>query len=373
MNNYRHILMIFALTTFGCASLPTGPHGPPVANTVRNELGRMAVRAASKPPVSLTAELDNKGKAAGKTAAAAGIGWLGGTFEAAGQTGEPFSAALILAMGLVTAPLVATGGAIYGATIADTDEAIAAGNQVLGDALDFAPARFTHSLQTAMNDNLPIPYAFVPADMANEDLAELGFDSVMDLRMGIVQSQPSDNQFEVNFSSQNRVVVTALTDGRVLVSRHYDWQTANRSVSSWARNNGEVLLADMDQRFNRMSMKIADEFFVAPAIRVQGLKPMSRGWGRRGKIDDLTPQFAWSALDGATGTPGADVSYELMIFTKQNAPDAGLRLQTMNYISPEPLQACASYRWKVRAHYQSFYVPAASAWSPTYRFKTPCE
>ena len=374
MNKYRHILLILALTAFGCAGLPTGPAGPaPVSNAVRKEIGRMAVRAPSKPPVTLTADLDNKGKAAGKTAAAAGLGWLDGSFNAAGESGEPFGAALIIALGLVTAPIVATGGAIYGATVADTDEAIADGNKVLEDALDFAPARFNHSLQTVMNDKLPVLYAFVPAGMENGDLDKLGFDSVMDLQMERLQSHPSSNQFEVNFSSHNRVVVTALADGRVLEARYYSRETADRSISSWARNNGEVLLADLDQRFAEMSEEIVEEFFVAPAIRVQGLEPVSSGWGRQGKIGGLMPLFIWSALDGASGTPGTDVSYEILIFTKKNVPDAGARSQAMSYVSPEPLKACESYKWKIRAHYQSFNVPAASAWSPTYRFKTPCE
>ncbi len=52
MNNYRTILLTFALvlTTTGCTSLQTEPNGPaPVSNAVGKEVGRMAVRAPSKP------------------------------------------------------------------------------------------------------------------------------------------------------------------------------------------------------------------------------------------------------------------------------------------------------------------------------------
>ncbi len=374
MNNYRTILLIIIVALTGCAGLQTGPTGPAaVANSVRNEMGRMAVRAPSQPSVTLTADLVNKGEAAGKTAAAAGLGWLGGSLDAAAQTEEPFSAAIILAFGLVTAPFVATGGAVYGATVADTDEAIAEGNRVLEDSLAFAPARFQHNLQTLMADKAPLAHLFVPADTENAVLRARGFDSVMDLQMRSLRSQPSENQFEVNFSSDNRVVVTALIDERVLETRHYARQTADASVSSWARNNGEVLLTDLDKRFAEISEEIVSEFFIAPAIRVRGLEPVSSGWGRAGRISGLKPLFVWSALDGASDTPGADVDYEILLFTKKTNPAAGVRSRQMRYVFAENLLACQSYRWKIRAHYDSFGAPAVSEWTPTYRFKTPCE
>lgn len=374
MNNYRTILLIIIVVLTGCAGLPAAPSGPaPVSNAVRNELGRMAVRAPDKPLVILTADLINKGEAAGKTAAAAGLGWLGGSLDAAAQTEEPFSAALIFALGLVTAPIVATGGALYGATVADTDEAIAAGNRVLEDSLAFAPARFQHNLQILMADKAPVAHAFVAAGTDNADLRARGFDSVMDLQMQSLRSYPSENQYEVNFSSHNRVVVTALGDGRVLETRHYNRRTADASVSSWARNNGEVLLTDLDKRFAEISEEIVSEFFVAPAIRVQGLEPVSRGWGRAGRISGLKPLFVWTALDGATDMPGADVEYEISLFTKKSSPAAGVRSRVMRYVPTENLLACQSYRWRIRAHYESFGAPAVSEWTPTYRFKTPCE
>ena len=246
VNNYRSILLIFALglTTTGCVSLQTDPNGPaPVSNAVRKEIGRMAVRAPSKPSVSLTADLDNKGKAAGKTAAAAGVGWLDASFSLAAESDHPLAAVLIAAFGLATAPIVATGGAVYGATVADTDKAIAEGNKVLKDALDFAAARFEHNLQTKMAEKVEMAYVFVPASAVNADLSRLGFDSVMDLQMDTLQSNPSSSKFAIIFSSRNRVLLTALANGRVLAARQYSRQTPKRSVSSLARNNGEVLLA----------------------------------------------------------------------------------------------------------------------------------
>ena len=375
MNNYRSILLIFALvlTTTGCASLRTDPNGPaPVSNAVRKEIGRLAVRAPNKPSVSLTADLDNKGEAAGKTAAAAGLGWLSANFSLAAETDNALGVVFVM-LGLAGAPIVAAGGAVYGATVADTDKAVAAGNQVLKDALDFAPARFEHNLQTQMAEKVEMAYVFVPASAVNADLSRLGFDSVMDLQMDRLQSNPSSSQFEVIFSSHNRVLLTALATGRVLEARAYSGQTAQRSVSSWARDNGEVLLAALDQRFAEISGEIVDEFFVAPAIRVKGLEPISKGWGRRGKISGLMPLFVWTALDGATGIPGADVEYEILIFTKKNMPNAGVRSRVMRYVPGEALMACQSYGWKIRAHYESFSRPTVSEWTPTYRFRTPCE
>jgi len=264
-------------------------------------------------------------------------------------------------------------GAVYGATVADTDEAIAEGNRVLEGSLAFAPARFQQNLQSLMADKAPLDYKFVPAGTDNSNLRARGFDSVMDLQMRSLQSHPSENQYEVNFSSHNRVVVTALVDERVLETRHYDRKTADGSVSSWARDNGEVLLADLDTGFAEISEEIVSEFFIAPAIRVRGLEPMSRGWGRAGTISGLRPMFVWSALDGASDAPGSDVEYEISLFTKKNSPAAGVRSRVMRYVPAENLLACQNYRWKIRAHYDSFGSPAVSEWSSVYRFKTPCE
>lgn len=353
-----------------CASVPDTPRPAPLSSDARGDIGRMAIRGPTKPPLALTSTLDTKGKAAGKTAAAAGLGWLGGTFEAAGQSGDGFGGAAILAFGLVTAPIVALGGAIHGASAADTEEAISAGNAVLHASLDFAPVRFRQVFETALDEDFPVTYTFVDTDKSNAELADLGFDSVLDLRMHVLESRPSDNGYEVRFESQNSVTLTTTVGHRLLESRHYDFQTQDRRVSSWATNGGEVLLAALDQRFGDISHEIVDQFFLAPAIRVQGHEPVSHGF-RQTRVDSTTPVFAWLALDGDNATSGEGVTFELTVQTKEDEPHS-VRVATTRHTLEEPLRPCTSYRWKVRAHYSSFGSPTVSDWSPTYRFKTPC-
>jgi len=331
----------------------------------------MAIRGPTKPPLALTSTLDTKGKAAGKTAAAAGLGWLGGTFEAAGQSGDGMGGALILALGLVTAPIVALGGAIHGASTADTEEDIRAGNAVLQAALDFAPVRFGQVFETALDGDFPVAYTFVDTDTTDAELADLGFDSILDLRMDVLESRPSDNGYEVRFQSQNSVTLTTTVGHRLLESRHYDFETKDRSVSSWAANGGEVLLAALDHRFGDISNQIVDQFFLAPAIRVQGHEPVSRGF-RQARVDSTMPVFAWLALDGDNATSGEGVTFELIVQTKAGEPYS-VRVATTRHTLEKPLSPCTSYRWKVRAHYSSFGLPTVSDWSPTYRFRTPCE
>ena len=114
------VLVILTVAS-GCATVQP-PSGPPALSTdVRDQIGHLAIRGPRAPKVSLTTDLDGKGAAAGKTAVAAGTGWLGGTMEAASQSADE-GAALVMVMGLMATPFVAAGGAMYGAAAADSEE-----------------------------------------------------------------------------------------------------------------------------------------------------------------------------------------------------------------------------------------------------------
>ena len=58
------------------------------ANSARDQIGHLAIREPTRPSIALASELDSKGRAAGKTAVAAGVGWLSGSFDAAGQSND---------------------------------------------------------------------------------------------------------------------------------------------------------------------------------------------------------------------------------------------------------------------------------------------
>ncbi len=368
------LILAILLTVGGCTAPGLEPMGPSgLSTSTRQEIGRMAIRGPTQPHISLTTALDGKGAAAGKTARDAGLGWLGGTLQAAGETGDPFGAALIASFGIITAPAVAMGGALYGVAAADTGEAVATGNSVLERALEFAPARFRQAMESAFAGVLPVDYEFVAPGTASEQLRAQGFDSVLDLQMESITSYPSSNRIEVAFEAKHTLTLRALNDDRLLVTRQYYDQTRSRNVSAWAQNQGSPLMTELADEFASTSQQIADEFFLAPAIRVAGLEPVSRQRFGTGVISGTVPMFVWSSLDGQTDASSGGVEYEVMIFPKGPEPEAGERTRSTRYVPAEPLLACKRYQWKVRAHYQNFDQPAVSAWSPTYRFKTPCD
>jgi hypothetical protein len=222
-------------------------------------------------------------------------------------------------------------------------------------------------------DTLPVDYVFVSAGTPGEDLRARGFDSVMDVRMDSITSYPSPNRMEVAFEAAQTVSLTNLHSNRSLTSRLYFAQTRQNNVSTWAAADAEALNTALAASFTEMSTKIADEFFLAPAIRVEGLEPVSRQRFGIGEISGTVPLFVWSALDGGSGPPSGQITYEIMVFPKGSKPETGERTSATRYVPAEPLLECKRYHWKVRAHYQSFGQPETSDWSPTYRFKTRCK
>jgi hypothetical protein len=362
--------------TVGCATTFDDP-GPEALSTVqRTEMGRMAIRGPMTPKVALTGEevLETKGEAAKSKAAGAAVGWLGGSLQAGAESGDPLGFLLMATIGIVGAPVAAVGGAVYGATAADSAEELESGNQVIATALDFAPQHFQSSLDDALEGVTPVNYAFVDASVTDAALRAEGYDSVVNVTMESIASSASESGLEVSFLSANRLELVSLDDGRVLESRYFEATTPARNVSDWAAESAQPLFDGLGVGFDEMAAEFVEVFFLAPSIRVQGLEPISPSPYRVGRIDTLQPLFLWGALDGNRQiASGADVDYEVMIFPKGEEPGSGERTGATRYVRGEPLVACTRYEWKVRAHYEQFGAAAASEWTPTYRFKTPCE
>ncbi len=373
----RRIHLTFALVATillsACASLPDGRLTPPAASTeVRNQLGRLAVRTSSQPRVDLTADLDTKGKAAGKTALAAGSVWLGGTAQAAAETGEPISAALMLGFGLITTPIVAAGGAIYGASAADTKDAIEEGNAVIQRALDFTPERLAHALDAEFQEGVPVSYELV-GNISNSELQRRGFDTVLDVVMRSITSTPNESRMHATFNLFNDASLTRLTDNHRLVTREFYDQIEGKAVSSWAANDCETLLGKLDGEYAELASQLSDDLFFRPSVRVQGIAPVSTGPFRTTKLKSAQPKFRWSAMDGDQTARGGDIYYEISYSTKKNHVGETHHIGVPYFQPPETLQTCKKYYWKVRAHYSVFGETRASEWSPVNRFKTSCE
>ncbi len=363
-----------ALLLSGCSTVPRGEPAPPVVSTeVRAQIGRLAVRAPLPPQVKLTAALDTKGKAAGKTALSAGGAWLGGTAGAAAETGEPITFALVLGLGLLTTPIVAAGGALYGASAADNQADITAGNTTIQRALDFTPQRLLEVIRTEFQQGVPVPYELV-GSLSNAELRQRGFSTVLDVEVLNITSQPDSSGMHAAFLVTNEATLTQLQDHRRLLVRTFPIRIEGRAVSRWAANDGALLLGELDAEYARVAAELRQALFLRPSIRVQGLAPASTGPGpwHLKKVASLQPVFRWSAVDGVETVAADRVTYDIRYGVDRKQMSIEALDATMQFQPAQALQACKKYYWQVRARYAVFGAETSSAWSPLHRFKTPC-
>jgi hypothetical protein len=275
-------------------------------------------------------------------------------------------------MGLVTTPIVAAGGAAYGAAVADNPDTVEEGNVVIAQSLDFAPSQMRHALENELAASAPVTFAFVPAEISDAELLNEGFDSVLDIQMRSITSRPTRDRIHVYFETVNQIQLKNLKTGQLLATRSYRRDLEPRAVSGWAGKDAAPLTTALTESFSDISSQTINELFLAPAIRVQGLEPVSRGLFGVGTIPGTRPLFVWSALDGGSATPNDDVEYEILINARGEDEPLQYRTNKMRYVPPEPLTPCRTYEWQVRAHYLSFGKPMATDWTPEYRFKTEC-
>jgi hypothetical protein len=296
---------------------------------------------------------------------------VGGTVNAAaGSAGE--GGILLLVLGLAATPVVAAGGAAYGAAVADSPDAIIEGNAVISQSLDFAPAQLRQVLEGRLADSSPVPFDFVPAGTGDADLLAAGFDTVLDVEMKRIVSEPTADRIHVYFHTEYQFRLHNLKTGQLIASRSYWRDLEPRSVSGWAGQNAAPLMTALNESFSDISSKTIEELFLAPAIRVQGLEPVSRGGFGTSSIPGSRPMFVWTALDGGGAEPEKSVEYEILISTRRDKETLRHRTHSLRYIPPEPLSRCTTYQWQVRALYSSFGEDTATDWTPEYRFRTEC-
>lgn len=353
----------------GCATVQP-PAAPALNSTARDQIGHLAIREPAKPPVTLTSELLGRGAAARKTAVSAGMGWLGGSLEAAGQSNDE-GAVLVAMFGLLTTPIVAAGGAVYGAAAADSPAAVAAGNEVVEQSLDFSAAQLRQALAGQFAESARVSHEFVAHDASNAELVARGFDSVLDVEMHSITSSPSADALKVAFTTSNSVRLTSLASGQVLLTRQYRRELAPRSISGWASHDAEALTAALAASFDDIAVDLSEELFIAEPVRLKGLEPVSRSRFATGTIPGVRPMFVWSALDGGQTPAAGSLEYELLL--QAGASEQRVRTRATRYVPDGTLEPCRTYRWQVRAHYESFGEAEQSDWSPEYRFRTACD
>jgi hypothetical protein len=105
----------------------------------------------------------------------------------------------------------------------------------------------------------------------------------------------------------------------------------DQSVSGWAGNDGADLTSALDETFVGFAGGLADHLFIAPAIRVKGMEPVSANRYRVGTIPGRRPMFVWAALDGGRAAPRKVVEYEIAIAEGKREPQS-FRTHEMRFV-----------------------------------------
>ena len=379
MTNYLPKLSILGATMIcvGCTTVNVvQPPVTAISTSARQEVNVLAVRGPHPPSIHVSGdEIARRAQVVGAKAKEAGFGSISAGFEAGAEAGEPLTAIFMATLGIAAAPFAATGGAIYGGAISDTDEDIRASVPKLRTALGRATSQMEEQLKlhTQAADLSGFEFEYVTPSTSNEALRDRGFDAVLDVKMKRLDTMPSENLAQVRLVSRNTVSLTDLDNDAVLAQRDYQAFTDDKKFSTWVDQDAAPLFEALDVSFAEISVNLIDDFFRTPSIVVEGLEPIATDAARRGRIDGVKPLILWQTLDANVLLPDDhNVEYELLLYTGSKPPAQGIRLTANRYVPEDLLEQCKRYRWKVRAHYRSFNQPVASPWSPEYRFGTPC-
>ena len=352
MTNYLPKLSILGATMIcvGCTTVNVvQPPVTAISTSARQEVNVLAVRGPHPPSIHVSGdEIARRAQVVGAKAKEAGFGSISAGFEAGAEAGEPLTAILMATLGIAAAPFAATGGAIYGGAISDTDEDIRASVPKLRTALGRATSQMEEQLKlhTQAADLSGFEFEYVTPSTSNEALRDRGFDAVLDVKMKRLDTMPSENLAQVRLVSRNTVSLTDLDNDAVLAQRDYQAFTDDRKFSTWVDQDATPLFEALDVSFAEISESLIDDFFRTPSIVVEGLEPIATDATRRGRIDGVKPLILWKTLDANMPLPeGHDVEYELLLYTGSKAPQQGIRPTANRYVPEDLLEQCKRYRW----------------------------
>ncbi len=387
-----------------------------LAQQDKSSLGRVAVVAARfDPDYHFEALTTGKDDAAASGAGAAVFECLR-MFEAGIVVG-----ALVF---LVCAPIAATVGAIVGASGAATEEQVEAAKAAaqreiaalkLQDGTVEAVLRYGKEMGI---DLARLPQSLGPAkpeDLPSYTEAKGTADSVIEISVLHANAfTTGKRKLLISLGMQARVRVISTRDGKVIDTLTMKYTSYARTIDEWLADDGQAIKMAFDRDSASIAEQAIDEILLiyhpkailqqppaetepsqterVPPYALRAIEPpiRSKFWGSRATLtgleryplSELQPSFRWEAwprgfdiIPGNEPGQAQQVRYDLRIRDVVGAfpefEEKGIIYERRGIVEAEhrleqPLEACHTYRWTVRARFMLNGVPRATEWTGAY-------
>ena len=349
----------------GCATTGKFETSEALSEQQRRQLGRVLIVPHADVSATTSGITDGKGEGAAKGAGGATAAMWSGIGSASGGDG---SEALMLIALVALTPVVAAGGAIYGAAAADSAADVERFEATLSQVFASSESAYMRALEDRV-DALGAGQVLVADDI------ELPHDSRLEVDFVALEGAGGGVKSNLKFTlrAQSRLYTT---DRAIpTYTRSYASSTSVRELSDWAADDGVELTRAIQEMAMRTVDAMLDDHFRAPALRIQPVYPAFGHAFKPRRLDTAQPQIDWRLWDGRMAAADAglvDVSYQLRL-TSSEGDRIERQLQGVSEFRPDrPLATCATYQWQVRASYESFGSARSTEWTQPHRFRTPC-
>lgn len=383
-------VVLVALLLGGCATKSARPLG----TEQRQGLGRLGVATAHFAPSVVLEITRGKGDSAARAAANAALG----TLEGGLQTRDGFG----FLLSVLLAPVIAVGGAVYGAVAGDS----AAEVHRLADPLD--EVLYGRELQQLLKEALLQHTRRTAQPIARSDLrgsgaegrwqdyrGEVDLDTVLEVGIReILLSDESVANTRVNLQVTGFARLVAVSDGGVVLEQDYLYRSIDRSLAEWSRNGGTRLRSELNAAFDQIAGRIADDYFLTLAelppklASLAATRPLPHFCffceAFLEPLPTATPEFCWEPFPAAADLVGAqgallqgaeDVVYDLRV-TGLVKPSETIRYDIAEtcYRFTAPLTPCRVHWWQVRARFRVGERLYATPWvmDERNRFRPSC-
>ncbi len=344
----------------GCSSLAT-TQPQPLSERDRERLGRIWVQ-----PSYDTAEATSGVTSGRGMGAAIGAGQATGAMWSemgSGMSGDGAALGLLVLVALT--PIVAAGGAVYGAAAADSANDVDQYLATLDQVYAATDATYARHLEQGIAD---LPYLDVAVGARPN-----AFDSRLVIQFNELTGEGGGVKSNLSFTLSTKTSLYIGDDTAPAYVRDYRFHTPVRRLAQWAEGDGSALRAEVDVLAASTVQALLDDHFRRSAYTVQPDYPAYRFAFRPKRLATDQPEFRWHLAEGEFEVDAkVPVTYELRISGEAGAFSDYHGLTVQRFTPPQPLPACARLEWLVRGHYQSMGQSRSTAWSEPQRFRTPC-
>lgn len=378
-------LLLCLLLFAGCAT-------PVMPSEERDKLGRLGMATVGFAPEVVLDVTRGRGHGAVMGAARGASGSVAQSMV----TLNPF-------VGVLFAPVVAVGGAVYGAIVADSaDEVQKSINSIetLLPGMEFQQvlrqnvAEFTRRRTSQHFVRTDLLGSESPGQPRNfQDEKEL--DSV--LEVGIWEIRLQDQSL-----SNTRVVLKVtgfarlvrVRNGSLCLEKEYRYQSAARDLDIWAQHGGSLVKDELKLAYEQIAGRIVDDYFLTvsdfpqPIASLAVTQPIPEtGFFTAGFVKPLAtqqPVLGWqpfpseqdvAGLDGERLKRASEIVYDLRIADQEEQFVFSRHDLAQPTYKPEtPLPPCRIYNWQVRARFRVDEAVSVTPWisDKRNRFKTDC-